>query len=99
MLAPKLMTSSALGMTGTDRLTKISSAAQADKYGCEFRHILMQVIPEVLARVARLLERLERKILGNAANRDIVFLSVSIGMLKEELDLPEMLIHSLEAFA
>lgn len=99
MLAPKLVSSSDLGMAGKDRLTKVETAAQADKYGCEHRYILMQVIPEVLTRIAKLIERLERKILSNGTNRDAVFLSVSIGMLKEELELLEMLIGSLEAFA
>jgi len=99
MLAPKLMSSSDLGMGGMDRLMRISNVAQTDKYGCEQRYILMEVIPEVIARLARLIERLERKILSDATHRDVVFLSVSIGMMKEELELLEMLIGSLEAFA
>ena len=97
MLAPKLLNSSALGMNGTDRIMKISNAAfPSDVYGCERRYILMEVIPEVLSRIGRLIERVERKILSNAANGDIVFLSVSLGMLKEEMDLLEMLLASLE---
>ena len=100
MLAPKLLNSSALGMNGTARLVSIGNAvSSSDSYGCEHRYILMEVIPEVLSRIAKLIERLERKVLSNAANRDVVFLSVSLGMLKEEMDLLEMLITSLEAFA
>lgn len=97
MLAPKLLSSSALGMSGTDRVMKIGNAAfPSDVYGCERRYILMEVIPEVLSRIGRLIDRVERKILSNAANGDLVFLSVSLGMLKEEMDLLEMLLASLE---
>lgn len=52
MLAPKLLSSSALGMSGTDRVMKIGNAAfPSDVYGCERRYILMEVIPEVLSRI------------------------------------------------
>lgn len=99
MLVPNILKSSALGMNGTNRLMSMSNAVpSSDRYGCEQRYILMEVIPEVISRIGRLIARLERKILSNGENRDVVYLSISLGMLKEEMDLLEMLIASLEAF-